>query len=271
MNEELDLFYKLWGKHPELETKPLQISFKKLGIFTQHDVRCFKSKWYIIWFFIIGMIINVLTAFTSIILLLGLAIMYRFDMPKAKKEEFAKIVAIYDGINAFNNQDYRKALNIFESIQHLIRNDDWEFNAWIYYCYMQLKEYDKAIMVIHKKGLMIGPRIKTLQTYFEAGNLQGMISTLKTQYFQIEIKHRPIMLAILGSVLLKQGYPDVAKKRLNVYKIQEHQLTPANCAYLYTLAKCEEALGNIQEAQNAYRTILAFSPQFMDVQELVHN
>lgn len=262
MNEELVLFYKIWNK--SLLDKAFRISEKNLYILTKHDIMCRKSVAYNLLIFL-----AVLVSFVGgpIILIVALGwIMYK--SPNIMRGVPKEILTIYKGIAEFNNRNYIEALNIFEKIKPYIRDCDIEFNSWLYYCYRETKQFDQiAYMLQHYK--LKEERIKKLEYYFDTNNLEQLLEISQKLYFQVELTNNLTILAIIGSVLLKLGYPDVAKERLSIYSINKKKLTEGNCAYLYTLAKCEEALGNTQEAQNAYRMILAFNPEFMDVKKLI--
>ncbi len=262
MKEELALFYKIWNF--PINTNLTNISREQLGIFFGNAIRNTEAMQNLkknikaitivlilitIWKPVVGLTISTIIA---------LAI---FCFNHSKKDK--ALATINSGISAFNEGRYEEALEIFQNIKKNMYYDA-DFYSWIYYCYYNMGNYQEALEFL-EKSFPKGVRVKHLQCLFAMGENQKILDYINSKYFQLEINNRPSILALIGSILIKIGYPDVALQKLSVYRIETKKINEDNCAFLYTLAKCYEQLGKPEMAEEQYRLIRAFKPGFMDM------
>lgn len=262
MDEKLLLFYSIWNK--ENSTSKNRIWIDDLLFITRHNIKISSSSSYALKFNILLLIMF----FCPIIWIPALFIWVYFDYTKLNDKDAKKLSTINTGIRLYNQENYAEALAIFEDISNLISKKDTTFNSWVYQCYLYTHQYEKALDFLQNHHFK-NKRIKKLQCYLIRQDFEAMLHTIKKQYLFFEINYNPAILSIICSILLKLNRPTEAKKRLVKYHIDVNNFSEEMCAYLYTLGKCEEALGNMLEAQKAYKTILALNPNFMDINELV--
>lgn len=265
MNENLLLFYSIWLK--KLQFLSLKIRYKDLALNTKHNTMMATSERYSIIFLIVSTIVLIIP-FVFWLPAIIFWCCFKIDSPNLTKTDLIKLRNINNAIYLFNQGNYSEALEIFEDISNLISKKDTTFNSWVYQCYLYTHQYEKALDFLQNHHIK-NKRIKKLQCYLIRQDFEAMLHTIKKQYLFFEINYNPAILSIICSILLKLNRPTEAKKRLVKYHIDVNNFSEEMCAYLYTLGKCEEALGNMLEAQKAYKTILALNPNFMDINELV--
>ena len=266
MKDELNLFYQMWN----IPTQTLgnAVSVSNLGFFTKFDLfiaTVVKNPLYMT-LYVVTLLLLLL--FLTLFVLVFLIIYFSNTHNYHSKERLRQLENIYSGIDAYNNKDYKEALNIFETLNAVISKNDLEFNSWLFYCYFNTGNYQKAIELFNYRSTN-NERVKLLLCYYKLDNIQAMIDSIQQRFFASEIYNNPLILAILGTALYKQNVPDIAIEKLSTYSTTGKLFNNDNCAFLYTLAKCKEATGDKSGAQADFKTIFAFNPNFMDVKDIL--
>lgn len=266
MKDELNLFYQMWNMSTQISENTADI--RNLSFFTKFDLfvaAIVKNPLYRV-FLLIAIVCLFMFLFLFVIIFF-IIYLSKTSTPHSR-EKLRLLENIYIGIDAYNNKNYKEALSIFETLNAVISKNDLEFNSWLFYCYFNTGNYQKAIELFNYRSTN-NERVKLLLCYYKLDNIQAMIDSIQQRFFASEIYNNPLILAILGTALYKQNVLDIAIEKLSTYSTTGKLFNNDNCAFLYTLAKCKEATGDKSGAQADFKTIFAFNPNFMDVKDIL--
>jgi tetratricopeptide (TPR) repeat protein len=173
--------------------------------------------------------------------------------------EFAKAAQLYELDDDYQSaaEMYAKVENFDKAAEMFERNQNFRQAADLY---LKVKNYARAAANFEKAvNYFIAGKL-----YHELGKYRKSMELLqKVQSDHDDFKTATIL---IGDILAKNGYPDLAiKKMLNV--IKSEAVGPDNAELYYHLAGFHAIKGNAEVAKNIYQQLLNFDIGYKDVDD----
>lgn len=173
--------------------------------------------------------------------------------------EFAKAAQLYELDDDYQSaaEMYAKVENFDKAAEMFERNQNFRQAADLY---LKVKNYARAAANFEKAvNYFIAGKL-----YHELGKYRKSMELLqKVQTDHDDFKTATIL---IGDILAKNGYPDLAiKKMLNV--IKSEAVGPDNAELYYHLAGFHAIKGNTEVAKNIYQQLLNFDIGYKDVDD----
>ncbi|MBN2494880.1 MAG: cyclic nucleotide-binding domain-containing protein [Deltaproteobacteria bacterium] len=173
--------------------------------------------------------------------------------------EFAKAAALYE-----QDDDYRSAAEMYARVENFEkaaemfeRNDNHKQAAELY---LKVKNFSRAAINFEKAvDFFVAGKL-----YHELGKYRKSMELL--QKVQADHLDFHTATALIGDILARNGYPDLAiKKVLNV--IKGRPVSAETAELYYHLAGFHRIKGNAQVAGNIYQQLLNFDLGYKDVED----
>jgi tetratricopeptide (TPR) repeat protein len=173
--------------------------------------------------------------------------------------EFAKAAQLYELDDDYQSaaEMYAKVENFDKAAEMFERNQNFRQAADLY---LKVKNYARAAANFEKAvNFFIAGKL-----YHELGKYRKSMELLQ----KVQADHEDFKTAtiLIGDILAKNGYPDLAiKKMLNV--IKSEAVGPDNAELYYHLAGFHAIKGNTEVAKNIYQQLLNFDIGYKDVDD----
>jgi tetratricopeptide (TPR) repeat protein len=173
--------------------------------------------------------------------------------------EFGKAGALYE-----QDDDYRSAAEMYAKVENFEkaaemfeRNQNFRQAAELY---LKVKNFGRAAANFEKAvDFFVAGKL-----YHELGKFRKSMELLQ----KVQAEHQDFQTAtiLIGDILAKNGYPDMAiKKMLNV--IKGAAVSPETAELYYYLAGFHAIKGSIEVAKNIYQQLLSFDIGYRDVED----
>ncbi len=173
--------------------------------------------------------------------------------------EFAKAAQLYELDDDYQSaaEMYAKVESFDKAAEMFERNQNFRQAADLY---LKVKNYARAAANFEKAvNYFIAGKL-----YHELGKYRKSMELLQ----KVQTDHEDFKTAtiLIGDILAKNGYPDLAiKKMLNV--IKSEAVGPDNAELYYHLAGFHAIKGNTEVAKNIYQQLLNFDIGYKDVDD----
>ncbi len=179
----------------------------------------------------------------------------------------------------YKNGNFSEAKSLLEQSKEQETNSNYymgkyEFTNWVndilYECYINLKEYDCAYILISNTKIISNRRSKFVGLLTRLERWQELVNFMQKEYTQEEKKQHPVFYKILAEAFLKLNQPEVAIDCLLQGPANSRKMNDEMCDFRYTLGKCYESIGDIDNAKKQYQKVYAYNSSYEDVAEKIN-